>query len=740
MSDILQNLNPAQQDAVRHGAGPLLIFAGAGSGKTRVLTHRIAHLISEHDVSPRRILAVTFTNKAAQEMKTRVEALVGDDLARDMWIGTFHAICSRLLRYDGAQNGIDPAFVVYDDSDQMVVVKECLKDLGLADHKHINPRAVLSLISKAKEQLIIPEQFSRHFSSSPLEDIAGSVYRLYQEKLFENTALDFDDLIMQAVLLLRAQPDVLAKYQDRFEHILVDEYQDINNAQYHFIKLLAARHRNLAVVGDDDQSIYGWRGANVALILAFERDYPDARVIKLEQNYRSTSTILNAAHAVVAKNRSRKAKKLWTEQGEGERIRLFAAHSEREEAMWVAERILDARAGKKRAWRDFAILYRTNAQSRVFEDQFLAYKIPYRIVGGLRFYERKEVKDIIAYLRLILNPNDAVSLRRVINVPPRGIGATSFGRVEGHASARGISLFQACEQVSEIQGVIPKTRNAIQAFVALIHSLRHEAAVLNVHDIAAKTMEASGYLDMLRKDKTPEAQARLENLMEMLTVTQEFQGQNGDQSLTHFLEGISLKSDADDAPEDEDAVVLMTLHSAKGLEFPVVFLVGMEEGIFPHIRSLNEDKELEEERRLAYVGITRAREELYMTYAYARQVFGSAQANAVSRFVGEIPPELVDDRRPGATKPAPWAGEPRTGPSLWEQMQKRNVSGPASRPAPGKNAAAAFRVGERVRHAKFGDGLVVSVHGSGDETQVSVAFANAGLKKLLLAYAKLEKI
>ncbi|MBE0618653.1 MAG: ATP-binding domain-containing protein, partial [Proteobacteria bacterium] len=389
-------------------------------------------------------------------------------------------------------------------------------------------------------------------------------------------------------------------------------------------------------------SIYGWRGANVALILAFERDYPDAKVIKLEQNYRSTGNILEAAHAVVAKNRSRKEKKLWTEQGEGDLIHLFAAHSEREEAMWVAERILDAHTGKKRPWREFAVLYRTNAQSRVFEDIFISYKVPYRIVGGLRFYERKEIKDIIGYLRLILNPNDSVSVRRVINVPARGIGATSFGRIEEHASRNGLSLFQACEQVMEIEGVIPKTRGAIQGFVRLIHTLRDEAAELAVHDIVAKTMDASGYMEMLKKDKTPESQTRAENLMEMLTVTQEFEKQSADTSLTYFLEGVSLMSDIDAAPENEDAVVLMTLHSAKGLEFPVVFLVGLEEGIFPHSRSLNEEKELEEERRLAYVGITRAREVLFMTYAYARQVFGTAQANAVSRFVSEIPPHLLN--------------------------------------------------------------------------------------------------
>ncbi|HEY3268135.1 MAG TPA: DNA helicase PcrA [Armatimonadota bacterium] len=741
MATILDNLNPAQRDAVLHGDGPLLIFAGAGSGKTRVLTHRIAHLISERNVTPWQILAVTFTNKAANEMKSRIEALVGGAVARDMWVGTFHAICARLLRYDGDKNGLDPRFTVYDDSDQIALVKECLKELDLADNKNIQPRAILSLISKAKEKLIPSEQYRRHFGGGHMEDIAGSVYRLYEERLSANNALDFDDLLMQAVLLLRARPEVLEKYAERFRYVLVDEYQDINTAQYHLVKLLASRHRNLCCVGDDDQSIYGWRGANVELILAFERDYPDARVVKLEQNYRSTGNILSAAHAVVSKNRTRKEKKLWTESEAGEKIQLFAAQSEREEAMWVGERIREYHAGTKRCWwKDFAILYRTNAMSRVFEDVFMAYKIPYRIVGGLRFYERKEVKDLVAYLRVVGNTSDSVSLRRVVNVPPRGIGATSFGRVEEFAARNGISLFDACARASEIDGVIPKTRAAITNFVSIIRTLQVDAETRTITELARKAMDDSGYLAHLKQDKSTEAQARVENLMELLTVTQEFESRGTDGSLSAFLESVSLMSDIDEAPENEDAVVLMTLHSAKGLEFPIVFLVGMEEGIFPHIRSLNDQNGLEEERRLAYVGITRARSELFMTYAFRRQVFGSSQANAVSRFVGDVPPELINDRRPGQSLAPPWRGEPRTGPSLWEQMQQRSVSGPPPAPSPRPTPATPFKPGRKVKHAKFGEGTVVDVKGAGDDLQVTVAFPEAGVRKLMLAYAKLELI
>jgi DNA helicase-2/ATP-dependent DNA helicase PcrA len=738
MSSILENLNPAQREAVLHGDGPLLIFAGAGSGKTRVLTHRIAYLIRERGVSPWHILAVTFTNKAAKEMKGRVEALVGGSVARDMWLGTFHAMCARILRVEADAAGLNSDFTIYDTGDQTAIVKECLKELGLGENQNVRPAAILGLISKAKENLIGPEAYRRHYGGSPMEDIAARAYRMYQERLLENGALDFDDLIMQAVLLLRRNTEVLAKYSERFRYVLVDEYQDINNSQYELVKLLAGGHRNLCVVGDDDQSVYGWRGANVRLILRFETDYPDAAIVKLEQNYRSTANILEAAHAVVSKNRSRRDKKLWTEAGAGELIHLHAANNEREEAMWIAERILDGRAREKRRWQDFTILYRTNFQSRVFEDVFLKYRIPYRIIGGLRFFERKEVKDIVAYLRLALNPHDAVSLRRVINLPQRGIGATSFGRIEAFASTAGISLFDACRQVESIPDVQTRTKRAVAGFVALVDRLRAASETLPVPDLAKMAMEESGYLDMLREDRSQESETREENLMEFLSAARDFGRGGEDDSLRAFLENVSLMSDADEMTEDDDAVVLMTLHTAKGLEFPVVFMVGMEEGVFPHNRSLTDEDELAEERRLAYVGITRARERLFMTFAFTRQMFGSCQTNAPSRFLADIPDSVLKGRPP-RTIAAPWSGGPRTGPSIWEQMQKKSVEGPRpARPAPVGDSP--FKVGTKVRHAKFGEGTVVAVSGSGDDAQVSVAFPGDGIRKLLVSMAKLERV
>lgn len=738
MSTILKNLNPAQREAVLHGDGPLLIFAGAGSGKTRVLTHRIAHLIRERGVSPWRILAVTFTNKAAKEMRARVEALVGGSVARDMWLGTFHAMCARVLRIEADAAGLDSDFTVYDGADQTTLVKECLKELGLGENTNVKPGAILGLIGKAKENLIGPEAYRRHYGSSPMEDIAGRVYRLYQERLHANNALDFDDLIMQAVLLLRREPAVLEKYSSRFEHVLVDEYQDINNGQYELVKLLAGGHRNLCVVGDDDQSVYGWRGANVRLILRFETDYPDAAIVKLEQNYRSTANILEAAHAVVSRNRSRREKKLWTEADAGEPIRLHAANNEREEAMWVAERILNDRAQEKRRWQDFTILYRTNTQSRIFEEVFVKYRIPYRIIGGLRFFERKEVKDIVAYLRLALNPHDAVSLRRVINVPQRGIGATSFGRIEAFASKESLSLFDACRLVESIPDVQTRTKRAVAGFVSLVDRLRAASETLPVTDLARLAMEESGYLAMLQEDRSLESRTRHDNLMEFLAAAKDFSTGGEENALRGFLENVSLMSDADEVAEDDDAVVLMTLHTAKGLEFPVVFMVGMEEGILPHIRSLTDEDELAEERRLAYVGITRARERLFMTFAFTRQMFGSYQTNVPSRFLADIPDSVVEGRPPRGLS-APWSGETRSGRSIWEQMQKSDVNGPKpQRPASGADSP--FKVGTKVRHAKFGEGTVVAVSGSGDDAQVSVAFPGDGIRKLLVSMAKLERV
>jgi len=657
MSSILAGLNPNQCEAVTAGDGPLLILAGAGSGKTRVLTHRIAWLIGERQVNPWNILAVTFTNKAAGEMKERVFRLVGEP-ARDIWIGTFHAICARILRQDGEKIGIPRDFVVYDDADQISLVKDCMAQLNL-DEKQYQPRAVLSLISRAKEELVDVRNFQQTYSGH-FEEIVFRVYRLYQQQLRASSALDFDDLIMATVRLLEESESAREFYRGKFRHILVDEYQDINFSQYSFIKLLAKEHRNLTVVGDDDQSIYAWRGADIRLILAFEKDYPEARVIKLEQNYRSTKKILDAAYHIVKNNRSRKDKRLWTENEDGQPIRLFEASDEHDEAVFVFNCINDAIRRRVRKLSDFAVLYRTNAQSRVLEDVLLNFGIPYKIVGGVRFYERREVKDIIAYLRLVQNPNDSVSLKRVINVPARGIGPTSWNRLVEFATGHGIPIMEAMQNVRSIAGITPKIGAAITEFALLIDGLRKDAAEMSVSQIVQAVIDRTRYLKALEQERSLEAQSRIENIKELLSVTAEFEGQSEDPSLAAFLEQVSLVSDVDSLDESADAVTLMTLHSAKGLEFPVVFMVGMEEGVFPHSRSLWEESELEEERRLAYVGVTRAREELYLTYALRRSLFGQVQRNSVSRFVREIP------RRLFAEMPSARGSTSQTG--LWSSM------------------------------------------------------------------------
>jgi DNA helicase-2/ATP-dependent DNA helicase PcrA len=736
---ILAGLNPAQRTAVLHGDGPLLIFAGAGSGKTRVLTHRIAYLIRERGVSPWSILAVTFTNKAANGMKERIIDLVGKDEASGIWMGTFHSICARLLRIDGAQNGLNTNFNIYDDGDQMTLVKQCLKDMGLTDNKAVQPRVILSLISRAKERLITPEHWRSAFGGNPIEDIAGRVYVQYQETLFANDALDFDDLIMQAVLLLRACPDVREKYTRRFEHVMVDEYQDINDAQYQLINLLVGEHRNLCCVGDDDQSIYAWRGANVRIILAFEHDFPDARVVKLEQNYRSTPKILDAAHAVVSKNKGRKDKKLWTDREGGEGIHLHSAQDERAEALWVAERIRSSNEIHGRPFNDHAILYRTNAQSRVFEDVFLSYHIPYRVIGGLRFFERKEIKDILSYLRLAVSTRDSVALRRVVNVPARGIGATSFERLEAFAAQYGISLFEACERANECPGIIAKTQRGIADFVEIIRSLRLEAGRSTLPVIVTHAINASGYSAMLNEDRSIEAQSRLENLQEFVNAATEFQETAEEQTLQAFVERVSLLSDIDESPEKEDSVTLMTLHSAKGLEFPVVFMVGMEEGVFPHSRSLESREEMEEERRLAYVGITRAKEELFMSFATTRTNYAGRMPSMSSRFLDDIPDDTLLVTRPGRHAAPPWHSEASTT-GAWSKLAPPQEEQRPKPPPPKLNAEydGRFRVGQRVRHKTFGVGVVVTATGSGDDAQVTVAFPEAGVRKLLLSYAKLE--
>lgn len=706
--DILQDLNPDQAAAVKCTEGPLLVLAGAGSGKTRVLTHRIAYLLRTKEISPRNILAITFTNKAADEMKARVASLLPGGY-RDMWVCTFHAACVRLLRADGDKIGLDRHFVVFDAGDQLSLIKACLKDMNL-DDKQYAPRAVLAAISNAKNDLIGPEEYGNQ-AKGYWEERISRLYRLYQKKLAENKAVDFDDLLRFTVQLFRQHPDVLAAYQERFKYILVDEYQDTNRAQYTLVRLLASRYGNVCVVGDDDQSIYGWRGADIRNILDFERDYPDARVVKLEQNYRSTQTILDAANHLMRQNSGRKEKKLWTENARGDGIVRQRLRDEQDEAIYVAEEVRRLRQSRNWPYSSFAVLYRMNAQSRVVEEAFMRYGIPYTIVGGLRFYDRKEIKDVIAYLRVIYNPSDSMSLERIINVPRRGIGSATLEKIRGFALDRRVSLYEAMRDIDGVAGISPRLTAQIREFTGLLDSLieqRDEASVLTLVDAV---VEKTGFRRELESEQTEEAQARVENIKEFYSVAQDFsRSESG--LLEEFLARVSLLSDADTRIESE-AVILMTLHSAKGLEFPAVFLIGMEEGIFPHSRALEGDEaELEEERRLCYVGITRAQEYLYLTQAERRNLFGRTVANEPSRFLAEIPHEL-------------YAGTKRESEIF--------AAGPGKT---GKE----YGLGEKVRHAKWGIGVVIGTVGTGENAEVVVSFKTVGIKKLAVQYAPLTPV
>ena len=742
LHSLLEGLNPVQQEAVQHGEGPLLLFAGAGSGKTRVLTHRIAYLIAEHGVSPRQMMAVTFTNKAAQEMKARIERLIGESKGKHLWVGTFHATCARLLREHGEKIGLSRDFVVYDDSDQMALMRECMTELSI-DELKFKPRAVLAHISKGKEKLITPETWKHHFVGF-FEDICGKIYPLYQAKLTQNNALDFDDLLVHTVRLLEGNEEVLDRLQNRFRYIMVDEYQDVNHVQYRFLKLLASKYHNLCVVGDDDQSIYLFRGAEVGLILQFEEDYPDAKVLKLEQNYRSTQTILDAAHGVVRNNRGRKDKKLWTDNDEGTPLHRYEAINEQEEAVWIAKKIREEVVERKlRKYSDFAILYRTNALSRNLEEMFLNWRVPFKVVGGMRFYERKEIKDVMAYLRVIQNPADSVSLRRILNVPARGIGATSLAVLEEERQLSGNSFWEVLQNVGKISQLQARARTKLAEFASLLVSLRSQKESLTITEITRAVLERTGYEKMLEEDRSQESQDRLSNVRELLTVTQSFEAESETPTLSGFLEQVALVSDMDSLDESAEAVTLMTLHAAKGLEFPVVFLVALEEGLFPHVRSMDKQAELEEERRLCYVGITRAKEELYLTRAERRTLFGGVTYNPPSRFLREIPKELfASGKGKGGRGPAVSTFDPDAD-NISAKPSQRKLwdSGPQSpQQAQKAESNSGFQVGKRVRHATFGVGVVLNVTGSGDNTAVEVVFPNVGPKRLLLAYANLEKV
>ncbi len=741
---IQRELKPPQQEAVRHTGGPLLILAGAGSGKTRVITYRIAYLMHMHGVLPQNILAVTFTNKAAAEMRERIEGLL-KSAAAQLWMSTFHAACVRILRREADAARLSPHFVIYDSSDQLTLLRQCMKELRI-DSDLYAPQSVLRRISTLKNDLMDPDTFIQEAGDFGLDEIVSHVYPLYQRRLQDNAALDFDDLLMRTVQLMRRHPDVLERYQHRFRYIMVDEYQDTNMAQYHLLNLLAERYRNLCVVGDDDQSVYRFRGANVRNILNFERDYPDATVVKLEQNYRSTGTILEAAGAVISKNARRKEKTLWTENERGIPIGYFCAQDEVHEAEVICENIVGLHREEGVAYRDCAIFYRTNAQSRVLEDGLRRAQLPYQVIGGLRFYDRKEIKDVLCYLRLLVNPKDTVSLQRIINVPRRGIGQTSMAKLEALALERelyGLDILPAALET----GVVGKNILAkLRGFHELMTSLREEAPQMGVADITREVLVRSSYVDALEAEQTAEAQARLENLSELVTASSEFDGHGEGESLQDFLTQTALLSDQDNLSDESGSVVLMTLHSSKGLEFPVVFIAGMENGLFPHSRSFDEPAEMEEERRLCYVGITRAEKRLFLTGAARRRIYGVEQAHPPSLFLSDIPTSCVQDFSVGAvleTARQPWltegASTGATSGAASGRGQRTRAANGAGTPAK-TSAPTPYGVGTQVHHEHFGRGVVQKREGNGDQLKLTVVFRDHGIKKVLAKFAPMQPV
>ncbi len=744
---LLNGLNPEQQNAVKATDGPLLLMAGAGSGKTRVLTHRIAYLIVEKRVNPYNILAITFTNKAAREMRERIGKMMGG-AAEEIWISTFHSMCVRILRRDIDRMGFNRNFTILDTGDQQSVVKGILKDKNL-DPKKYDPRAILGAISSAKNELIDPEEYAKT-AGGYFEQTVSDVYTEYQKRLRKNQALDFDDLIMMTIQLFQRVPEVLEYYQRKFQYIHVDEYQDTNRAQYMLVKFLANRFKNLCVVGDSDQSIYRWRGADIANILSFEKDYPNATVILLEQNYRSTKRILLAANKVIENNVTRKAKNLWTENPEGNKLVYYRADSEQGEAQFVAGKIKELMRDGKYKLSDVAILYRTNAQSRVMEEVLLKSNIEYSIVGGTKFYDRKEIKDMLAYLRLISNPDDDISLQRIINVPKRGIGSSSVDKMADFAAMHDISIFQALDSV-ELLGLSPKITKGAREFRDLIKNYTQMQEFLSVTELVEDILDKSGYREMLKAEKSIEAQSRLENLDELLSVTKNFEEVSEDRSLVAFLTDLALVADIDSLDEDgekTDSITLMTLHSAKGLEFPVVFLIGLEEGVFPHSRSLMEEAEMEEERRLAYVGITRAEQTLFITNAQMRTLFGRTSMNPASRFIREIPEDLLEGVEKDERKNTSFGSRgtsfgrstsSTTGTSFGTPATRKPVMRPVASSTGGDTIG--WRVGDKAEHGKWGIGTVVSVKGEGEGTELDIAFPSpTGIKRLLAKFAPIKKV
>ncbi|MEI3411173.1 MAG: DNA helicase PcrA [Clostridia bacterium] len=765
MQEILKELNDKQYEAVVNTKGPCLVIAGAGSGKTKVLTHKIAYIMQEENAKPWDILAITFTNKAANEMKERIANLVGDNV-KDMWVGTFHSICVRILRRFIDRIGFDTSFIIFDTSDQKTLIKNCLKDLAI-DDKLFNERSVQSEISNAKNDMLEPFQYTAKAMGDYRKEKIATVYELYQKRLKENNAIDFDDIINYTIKILMENPDVLEYYSNKFKYVLVDEYQDTNKAQFTLITLLASKNGNITVVGDNDQGIYSFRGADISNILNFEKDFPGTKIIKLEQNYRCTGNILKAANAVIKNNEVKYAKKLWTENEIGKLPKVYLADNEYDEGSYIVEQIEHLKREEYYKYSDFAILYRMNTQSRAIEDIFRRENIPYKIIGGLKFYERKEIKDIIAYLRLIQNTSDNLSLKRIINEPKRGIGKTSLDSIEELANNEGISMYKIIKDAQQygLNRIYLKSRD----FINVIEELRQKQKDLTISELIKLTLKKTGYMQALKDEKTIEAENRIENLDEFLTVAIEFEEQFAENTLADFLEGITLSSDLDNMEETEDSVTLMTLHSAKGLEFPVVFLVGMEEGIFPGYKSIGEPKELEEERRLCYVGITRAKENLFLTCSKKRTIFGSTSCNAVSRFLKEIPKELLDgyeeafgDNENNSFKDTNYTwtyGNNNGNVKTFKINQEETVAVAASNKT-GYNFRTAesflssltksnknnncdlskYKEGQRVFHKKFGEGTISIIEPEGEDLKVDINFDKVGHKRLMAKYAGLEVI
>ena len=741
---IYDTLNPPQQEAVFHTEGPLLILAGAGSGKTRVLTHRIAHLIADKGVNPFNILAITFTNKAAQEMRERVDKLTGAD-GMSVWVATFHSTCVRILRRYIDRLGYDNRFTIYDSDDQKTLMKEICRKLNI-DTKKYKERSLLAQISHAKDEMITPDEMEMNAGGDFNQKKVAQVYREYQTALKSNNALDFDDLLVKTVELFQNCGDVLESYQEKFRYIMVDEYQDTNTVQFKFVSLLAARYGNLCVVGDDDQSIYKFRGANIGNILGFERVFPDAKVIRLEQNYRSTKNILNAANEVIANNAARKEKRLWTENPEGEKLHFRQFMNGFEEAEYVIGDIAKKKREHLADYRECAILYRTNAQSRLFEEKCLKANIPYKIVGGINFYARKEIKDLLCYLKTIDNSADDLAVRRILNVPKRGIGATTVGRVQDYADYMNVSFYDALRVAEEVPS-IGRSLNKIEGFVTFIQSLKSKAQAYSVTEILEEVIDLTGYVDELKAEDTEESRARIENIDELISKTVSYEeamkAEGREATLSGFLEEIALIADIDTVDPDQDYVLLMTLHSAKGLEFPYVYLAGMEDGMFPSSMCIFSDDptDMEEERRLCYVGITRAMKELTLTSARQRLVRGETQYNKVSRFVREIPRELVEL---GTTiqEHKPSMQETPSPKNSYMQMRQTFRAKPfeAQNFKVTKAASLDYGVGDTVRHIKFGVGIVRDIVEGGRDYEVTVDFDKVGVKKMFAGFAKLKKI